>query len=382
MDEWPEGLYEAEVRVAAFQNGYFVALCNRVGAEECLTFGGESFVCAPDGRVVARAARLAPAILHAEINLREAAESHARRLFMRDRRPDLYAAWVGSDAHLRHAVLAIAALSASVVGCRNIDVLTNSYADLEEARAAGAVSAGYLPEGLPPGTADIREAHDTKSSRRWALFTFPPGEGNAVRALVEPQETSTQGQICDVPARIEWWPVLLRNTLDAERMKATGLQTYRSRSGDSIYAVNWSQGRAYAWTMGNAVGEKEDVEQGSGAEDWNRTSDTSIFSAVLYRLSYLGTRNRVMQNPNHTSARFARTSPQARACLLQQAFGSSRACESRRAERSVRSTPGRRVRGLVRFLSRGLSFRLYFFAASGTFAVAPYAHTSSLGGSG
>jgi hypothetical protein len=26
-----------------------------------------------------------------------------------------------------------------------------------------------------------------------------------------------------------------------------------------------------------------------GAEDWNRTSDTSIFSAVLYRLSYLGT---------------------------------------------------------------------------------------------
>ncbi len=27
-----------------------------------------------------------------------------------------------------------------------------------------------------------------------------------------------------------------------------------------------------------------------GAEDWNRTSDTSIFSAVLYQLSYLGTR--------------------------------------------------------------------------------------------
>ena len=27
----------------------------------------------------------------------------------------------------------------------------------------------------------------------------------------------------------------------------------------------------------------------NGAEDWNRTSDTSIFSAVLYRLSYLGT---------------------------------------------------------------------------------------------
>src|SRR5215207_11146647 len=53
--EWPEGLYEAEIRVAAFQNGYFVALCNRVGAEERLTFGGESFVCGPDGCVITRA---------------------------------------------------------------------------------------------------------------------------------------------------------------------------------------------------------------------------------------------------------------------------------------------------------------------------------------
>lgn len=26
----------------------------------------------------------------------------------------------------------------------------------------------------------------------------------------------------------------------------------------------------------------------AGAEGWNRTSDTSIFSAVLYQLSYLG----------------------------------------------------------------------------------------------
>jgi len=31
------------------------------------------------------------------------------------------------------------------------------------------------------------------------------------------------------------------------RIKATGLQTYRSRSGDRFYAVNWNQGRAYIW---------------------------------------------------------------------------------------------------------------------------------------
>jgi N-carbamoylputrescine amidase len=37
VDEWPEGLYEAEMRVAAFQNGYFTALCNRVGKEDFRT---------------------------------------------------------------------------------------------------------------------------------------------------------------------------------------------------------------------------------------------------------------------------------------------------------------------------------------------------------
>jgi predicted amidohydrolase len=96
VDEWPEGLYEAELRVAAFQNGYFTALCNRVGAEECLEFAGESFVCAPDGRVLARAPLGADHILYADIDLGEAASSHARKLFLRDRRPELYADWFTS----------------------------------------------------------------------------------------------------------------------------------------------------------------------------------------------------------------------------------------------------------------------------------------------
>jgi N-carbamoylputrescine amidase len=95
VGEWPEGLYEAEMRVSAFQNGYFVALCNRVGREEKLTFAGESFVCAPDGRVIARAAQGAEEILSADVDLAQNATSHARQLFLRDRRPELYAAWLG-----------------------------------------------------------------------------------------------------------------------------------------------------------------------------------------------------------------------------------------------------------------------------------------------
>jgi N-carbamoylputrescine amidase len=93
-DEWPEGLYEAELRVASFQNGYFTALANRVGPEEALNFAGESFICAPDGRVIARAPVAEDHILIADLDFDEVESSHARTLFLRDRRPELYGDWL------------------------------------------------------------------------------------------------------------------------------------------------------------------------------------------------------------------------------------------------------------------------------------------------
>jgi len=93
VGEWPEGLYEAEVRTAAFQNGYYAALCNRVGKEDRLTFAGESFVVDPEGSVIARAGT-DEELLVVDLDLDRVAGSHARRLFWRDRRPELYRDWI------------------------------------------------------------------------------------------------------------------------------------------------------------------------------------------------------------------------------------------------------------------------------------------------
>jgi N-carbamoylputrescine amidase len=98
VGEWPDGLYEGEMRVAAFQNGYCVALCNRVGMEDCLEFAGESFVCDADGNVIARAPLGRGDVLLAEVDLARNEQSHARRLFLRHRRPDLYPDWVAGIA--------------------------------------------------------------------------------------------------------------------------------------------------------------------------------------------------------------------------------------------------------------------------------------------
>jgi hypothetical protein len=139
------------------------------------------------------------------------------------------------------------AIVIALSGCRDIDVITEAYATLAEAQTAGAVDRGWLPRGLPPGTRELRVAHDLNSDRRWGLFDFPPDEGDRLRALLG-EEISVDGLTANPPRRIEWWPVLLREQLDGERIKATGVRGYAAKEGGLVFAVNWAQGRAYYWS--------------------------------------------------------------------------------------------------------------------------------------
>lgn len=93
--EWPEGMVEAEVRASSFQNGFYTALCNRVGLEDAHCFAGESFVVGPEGRVLTRGKSGEEDLLLADLDLTQAATSTARRLFWHHRRPELYRGWFG-----------------------------------------------------------------------------------------------------------------------------------------------------------------------------------------------------------------------------------------------------------------------------------------------
>lgn len=95
VGEWPPGVFEAELQIAGFQNGYYTALCNRVGKEACITFEGKSFVTAPDGRIVAQAKAMEDDLFICEIDLDETVRSHARNHFLKDRRTEVYASWWG-----------------------------------------------------------------------------------------------------------------------------------------------------------------------------------------------------------------------------------------------------------------------------------------------
>lgn len=92
VGEWTEGIFEAELQVAAFQNGYYAALVNRVGKEEVVHFSGESFVVDPNGRIIAQAPQGEDYILYADCDFSLIPQTAAKRHFLQDRRPDFYRA--------------------------------------------------------------------------------------------------------------------------------------------------------------------------------------------------------------------------------------------------------------------------------------------------
>mgnify|MGYP006284450207 CR=1 FL=1 len=88
IGEWSEGIFEAELQVASFQNGYFSALVNRVGKEEVNHFRGESYVVDPHGQVRKTAGGEEDEILYAELDSKKLEECSANLHFLADRRPD------------------------------------------------------------------------------------------------------------------------------------------------------------------------------------------------------------------------------------------------------------------------------------------------------
>jgi hypothetical protein len=128
-------------------------------------------------------------------------------------------------------------------GCSDLRVKMGIYANVDEARKAGAVVNGWVPEGLPPGTSDLREGH-LPDGRHWGAFTFPPGEAAPLRGLIG-SEIATGTLRCEPPGRLEFWPRVLLSPVDVERVRSTGFRIYRG--GDRTYAINWGQGRAYYW---------------------------------------------------------------------------------------------------------------------------------------
>jgi N-carbamoylputrescine amidase len=82
--------WETMMRSHAIANGVFVAAPNRVGVEGNIEFWGASFVCDPNGNVLARASHDAEETLLVECDLDRIDAVRTHWPFLRDRRIDAY----------------------------------------------------------------------------------------------------------------------------------------------------------------------------------------------------------------------------------------------------------------------------------------------------
>jgi predicted amidohydrolase len=85
----PRDVFECELRAAAFQNGVYIAMCNRVGTEGDAVFCGESMIVDPNGSLIAKRGATEE-LVFAEIDLSQATVTRSRRPYLSLRRPELY----------------------------------------------------------------------------------------------------------------------------------------------------------------------------------------------------------------------------------------------------------------------------------------------------
>ena len=86
----PMEMFEQEIRVQAYQNCCYIAMCNRVGKESAVEFAGESLVVDPDGNVIAKAGP-EESLLTADLDPEKARDARRQRPYLNLRRPEFYA---------------------------------------------------------------------------------------------------------------------------------------------------------------------------------------------------------------------------------------------------------------------------------------------------
>ena len=90
MEEQFRAVWEFEMQAAAVANGVFVAVANRAGVDDTLTFFGGSFAADPYGQVVARAPQDDVSLTLVDLDLDLVEEARRDMPFLRDRRLNIY----------------------------------------------------------------------------------------------------------------------------------------------------------------------------------------------------------------------------------------------------------------------------------------------------
>ena len=142
--------------------------------------------------------------------------------------------------------------------CGCSDSFDASYATLDDARRAGAISRGWIPECLPSSSREIREHHDIDINHGWMRFGFEPADSvvflHAIRRVPDDSIRFLQLAIPSVP----WWNSSLSPGRLPEASNERGflfftLRYEETNEAGTVFTTDWrfalklSEGVGYGW---------------------------------------------------------------------------------------------------------------------------------------
>ena len=140
---------------------------------------------------------------------------------------------------MRSVLLSLSTLLTVMVAACS-DFKDSSYASMADARRAGAVDRGWLPDLLPDSAINIRERHNLDTNQTWCAFELTPAAVATLRSRLSPMKSADLMNTTVRAPGARWWPAVLEGRLDPAAIDKAGMSLYTS--GSLLFALT-SDGR-------------------------------------------------------------------------------------------------------------------------------------------
>jgi hypothetical protein len=130
------------------------------------------------------------------------------------------------------------------------------YPTLADADKAGAITRGWVPDDLLPGSSRaIHVVGEISPSTEWCAFEFLPGDSQSLRKNLKSVDVLPPS-VRRVPSPgVSWWPAVLKGNLDVGKIHGAGFDLYVVvRPATSVttetllFAINWANGRGFFYS--------------------------------------------------------------------------------------------------------------------------------------
>jgi hypothetical protein len=127
------------------------------------------------------------------------------------------------------------------------------YPSLADADKAEAITHGWIPDDLLPGSSRaIHEVHEISPSTEWCGFEFLPTDSQRLRKNLKSVD-ALPPSVRHIPSPdVSWWPAVLKGNLDVEKIHKAGFELYVvERPATSVttdvllFAIDGAKGRGF-----------------------------------------------------------------------------------------------------------------------------------------